>query len=52
MGWYFATSFPKESSILGQYILAKGVSDSRTPMPRNGVPGTDKKAFAERAATE
>ena len=34
------------------YILAKGVSDSRTPMLRNRAPGIDKKAFAERAATE
>ena len=28
------------------------MSDSRTSMPQNGAPGTDKKAFAERAAAE
>lgn len=37
MGWYFATSFSKESFILGYIILAKGV---------------DKKALAERVDTE
>ena len=50
--WYFATPASKGSSTLGRTILAKGVSDSRTPMLRNRAPGTDKKAFAERAATE
>ena len=52
LGWYFATPAFKGSSILGRAILAKGVSDSRNPMLRNGAPGTDETAFGERAATE
>ncbi len=51
-GWHFAIPDSKGSPILGHIILAKGVSDSRPPMLRNGAPGIDKKAFAERVATE
>ena len=49
---YFATPSFEGGSILGRTLLAKGVSDSRTPILRNGALGTDKKAFAERVATE
>ena len=39
----FAGRGKEKNAVSGCSISTKGVRDSRTPMPRNGVPGTDKK---------